>query len=415
VSRPLRVCLDARLVSGTAGGVEQVVIGLASGFSKLIEDSEEYLFLSYAGADDWIRPYVSGRCRLLHTRHPLSEDVNRPSAARKFLRKARPISDRWKLSSLWSDGAIENAGVDVMHFTHQIAFRTRVPSVYQPHDLQHLHFPEFYSLAKRLIREVVYRSFCKQATIVAAQSSWLKDDLIRHYKLPPGKVCVVPWAPVLSAYPEPNAAELRSVQTLFDLPARFLLYPAQTWPHKNHLRLVDAVAILRDRHGLDVTIVCTGGRVEPHFSAIRASIESRKLEARFRFPGFVTAVELNCLYRLCDGVVIPSLFESASFPLWEAFASDRPAACSRITSLPAQACGAALLFDPLQSEEIAGAIAELWLNETVRRRLVASGRLSVSRFSWDRTVRAFRAHYRRIAGRVLSDEDRGLLAEEPLL
>jgi hypothetical protein len=42
--RPLRVCLDARLISGTLGGIEQFVIGLADGLSKLNDGDEEYFF-----------------------------------------------------------------------------------------------------------------------------------------------------------------------------------------------------------------------------------------------------------------------------------------------------------------------------------------------------------------------------------
>ena len=47
----------------------------------------------------------------------------------------------------------------------------------------------------------------------------------------------------------------------FDLPPEgFIFYPAQTWPHKNHLRLLEAIQRLRTRHGLEVSLVCTGGQ-----------------------------------------------------------------------------------------------------------------------------------------------------------
>jgi hypothetical protein len=62
----LRVCLDTRLhSSGTAGGVEQTMIGLASGLSRLTDSDEEYLFLTYLDAAEWIRPHVCGPCQLL--------------------------------------------------------------------------------------------------------------------------------------------------------------------------------------------------------------------------------------------------------------------------------------------------------------------------------------------------------------
>ena len=121
------------------------------------------------------------------------------------------------------------------------------------------------------------------------------------------------------------------------------------------------------------------------------------------------------MYRLCRCVVIPTKFEAASGPLWEAFAAGVPAACSNVTSLPDQAGDAALLFDPCQPEEIAGAIHQLWRDEALRRSLVERGKRNVARFTWERTARIFRAHYRRIANRCLSEEDHTLLAAPPLL
>ena len=61
---PLRNCLDARLISGK-GGVEQVIIGLASGLSKLTDGDEQYLFWTYEDNDEWLRPYVHGPCSIL--------------------------------------------------------------------------------------------------------------------------------------------------------------------------------------------------------------------------------------------------------------------------------------------------------------------------------------------------------------
>lgn len=92
-----------------------------------------------------------------------------------------------------------------------------------------------------------------------------------------------------------------------------------------------------------------------------------------------------------------------------------PAACSNVTSLPEQAGDSAIVFDPDDIEAIADAVRRLWTDEELRQRLVTQGVENVSRFSWDRTIRIFRAHYRRIAGRPTSAEDRELLATPPLL
>ena len=124
-------------------------------------------------------------------------------------------------------------------------------------------------------------------------------------------------------------------------------------------------------------------------------------------------MDLKCLYRLARATVIPTKFEAASGPLWDSFIAGTPAACSTVTSLPEQAGDAALLFDPERPYEIAGAIAALWTDTELRTELRRRGAVNVQRFSWNRTARIFRAHYRRIASRPLAEADLELLRAPP--
>jgi len=415
----LRICLDGRLVTGSGGGVEQVVIGLASGLSRLPHGEEEYFFLTYGDRDEWLRPYVHGPCHILPGppaphRRTKAWLTKRVPLLRDLYHQFRYLGGSRSINIEESDGTIEQAKIDVMHFTFQTAFLTRIPSIYQPHDLQHLHLPQFFTNWQRMGREVRYRAFCAQAQIIVAMSSWGRTDLIRQYDLPPEKVLVVPWAPVLTAYPTPGSTDFSAVVDKFDLPEAFLFYPAATWPHKNHLGLLQALSILRDQHALRVAVVFSGFQNE-FFPEIKRQVRNLKLQEQVRFLGFVSPFELQCLYRLCRCMVFPSKFEGFGLPVVEAFLAGVPVACSNATSLPDLAGGAAVIFDPDSPEEIAEAIRRLWTDETLRRTLVERGRTNVARFSWERTARTFRAHYRRLANRPLTEEDRALIEAPPLL
>jgi glycosyltransferase involved in cell wall biosynthesis len=416
VAAPLRICLDARLVSGAGyGGVESVIIGLAAGFAALEDGDEEYLFLAWAGHDGWLRPYLGGNARLLDAGpRPAPAGAAGPGWARAVWHRVSPWLGAAAVPFPHSDGRVEASGAELMHFTKQDAFLTRLPSIYHPHDLQHLHLPQFFTPRQRHQRERLYRRFCHEAAMVSIVSTWGKQDLIRHYGLADDKVQVVPLAPVVRAYEEPAADEREALRRRLELPESFLFYPAQTWPHKNHLGLVEALGQLAREHGLRPRFVFTGHQV-PHTRAILQRARSLGVEAQLTFAGFVSPRELVALYRLCRAVVVPSRFEAASGPLWEAFSLGVPAACSNVTSLPAQAGDAALVFDPLEVGAIATAIQRLWTDEGLRRELSRRGRERVSRYTWPRAARHFRAHYRRLAARPLTDEDRALLAEEPTL
>jgi glycosyltransferase involved in cell wall biosynthesis len=403
------------LASGTSGGVEQFILGLASGLSQLDDGDEEYVFLAWEDAADWLTPHLGPACRILW-------DGVGPKPTSTWRRLARRIPLAGRARDEWlplvgplrptvpsSNGRIEREGVDVMHFTTQSGFLTSVPSMYHPHDLQHLHLPEYFTRRSGVVREVTYRRLCAQADMVAVASSWVKQDLVSSYHLSPDKIRVIPLAPPVQAYPEPSETDLERVRSELGLPENFLLYPAQTWPHKNHLTLLRALASSRERHGLQISLVCSG-QTTPYLRTIEAEAERLSLARQVQFVGFVSPVELQSLYRLCRAVVVPTMFEAGSFPMAEAFSVGAPVACSNVTSLPAQAGDAALLFDPRDAEQIAEAVRRLWTDPKLRRTLVARGHERIRSSTWRETARIFRAHYHRIAGRELQDDDRELVA-----
>jgi glycosyltransferase involved in cell wall biosynthesis len=420
----LRVCVDARLISGERGGVEQVIIGLAGALSRLGDGDERYLFLVHPGQSAWLEPFIAGPSSVLvsgsgtpipgHRRglRGTARDVIRaavPAPAKAAIR-ARASGPPSLLPA--SDGTIERARVDVMHFPMQVGFRTAVPTIFQPHDLQHVHMPQFFLPSEILEREALYRALCDQAKIVVLMSSWGRDDVLAQYGLPSDKVRVVPGAAANEAYEAPTALALAETRDRLQLPERFALYPAKAWPHKNHLRLVSALRILRDG-GVDVPVVLTGsqgGREVP----ILAEAASLGVADLVSFVGFVSPDELNCLYRMARMMVFPTLFEGWGLPILEAMAANVPVACSTVTCLPAITRGAAELFDATDSDAIASAVGRVWQDGPLRDRLIADGRVRAADFSWDRSARIFRACYRLLGKRPLSAEDRALLDAPPL-
>lgn len=415
----LKVCIDARLVSGNSGGVEQFVIGLATGLSTFVDGSEEYLFLAYDDEKDWLLPYLNGSCRILDAGKAPVEPLGK-----RWLKQLFPfISQAWQsldplifrseITQKKSNGIIENEGVNVMHFTYQNAFLTDIPNIYHPHDLQHIHLPELFSARLRVMRDQMLRAFCEQANMVAVVSSFVKNDLMKHYPLADGKIKVVPLAPVVSAYAMPSPEKMSDIQQKFSLPDDFIFYPAQTWPHKNHVGLLRALALIRDELDTNIKAVFSG-RKNQFYDEIAVVVRQLGLENQVFFLGFVSPEELRGLYGLSKGVVIPTRFEAASFPLWEAYKMEVPVACSSVTSLPDQAGDAALLFDPHNPRDIAMQLYRLWTDEEKRADLIEKGRKNVLRFSWRQTAKIFRAHYRCISERTLTEEDKVLLSSPPI-
>jgi glycosyltransferase involved in cell wall biosynthesis len=415
----MKVCINARLVSGTSGGIESVVVGLAHGLSALEDGDDEYLFLVRDDGHEWLAPHLANQCRAVpaslaaassgtRTREWLG---SRYPILREAYGAARVRTSRWISPVRASDCVVEQLDADVVHFPYQSGFLTKIPSIFQPHDLQHLHLPQNFSASERLARECTYRTLCGQAAAVAVGTRWVKKDLLAHYDLVPERIRVIELAPMYEVY----ARDRKPLAAPANGKKQFVLYPAQTWPHKNHIGLLRALALLRDRHDLIVPLVVTGRKTHYFTQAIEPIIDELQLEGQVDFRGYVDTDELSRLHEDARAVVVPTTFEAASFPIWDAFLSGVPVACSAVTSLPEQVGDAGILFDPNKPADIADAVRRLWLDDDLRVKLAANGRLRVEQLSWKRTARRFRALYRHVANEPFGEHDAALLAAEPTL
>lgn len=404
--RPLRICIDARVPDGPASGGRAVLVGLAAAFSKLVDGDEEYFFLVLKDSHQWLRPYISGRCQLLPLRSGpslLRRLARRFPYVRSLRRKLRPKGVNQPMSIPHSDGTIESTGIDLMYFAGTAGFLTKIDTVYEIHDLQYLHYPQYFAPEVLKERDYRYRELCAQAKLVVVPSEWGKRDLELGFGIEVQKIAVVPWAPVLR-HEMPCESDLASVRQEFLLPQEFAFYPAHTWPHKNHFGLLEALAIIRDQNGERIPLVCSGSS-DDFLKQIGKRIQELRLDDQVQFLGYVSDVQLRCLYNLCRLVVFPSFFEGWGLPLLEACSSGVPVACSNIGPFVEQAADAIVTFDPSSPPQIAEAMRTLWNDGPLRRQLIDRGRKQALVYTWDRSARLLRTHFRSVSGRALSNED----------
>ena len=111
------------------------------------------------------------------------------------------------------------------------------------------------------------------------------------------------------------------------------------------------------------------------------------VDADVRFPGWVSAEEIEGLWGLARAFVFPSFYEGFGLPVLEAMARGVPVACSDSSSLPEVAGEAAMLFDPRDEPAIAAAITRLLEDPAEAERLRRLGRARAAAFSWEQTAR----------------------------
>jgi len=424
---PLRIAIHIDVTPGLAGGTAQSTQGLVRWLGQL-EGPEHYLLSAQTPQQaEWIGCYRGQNqevvCRRSKSPHQGTAASNGSTvvntlrertkgALRPAVETIRRVMGRLtpQLPTLpLSDGYYESLECDVLHFPTQPFILCALPTIYNPHDLQHLHYPQFWTSWELARRETVYRGACQFSNTVVVGSRWIKDDVVRQYQVSPDKVQIIPWAPPTVQYPPVDAVQIEEVRQRLHLPATYALYPAVTWPHKNHLRLLDGLAALRDRRGLAVNLVCCGAQDE-FWPKIEQRIAQLNLAPQVRFLGFLSETDLRAVYRLAQFLVLPSLFEADSCPIHEAWSEGIAVASSNLTGLPDQVGDAGLLFDARDASAIADAMHRMATDADLRRQLIERGYRRVGDFDWKRTAKAFRAVYRRAAGAALTDEDRWLLS-----
>lgn len=262
----------------------------------------------------------------------------------------------------------------------------RKPSVLTFHDMQERFYPEFFTPKEHEERFFHYDWSLRMADAVIAISDFTRDMAVRFTGASRRKIHVVPHVP--DALPNPV---LPTGWQPGDSGRPFVFYPANFWKHKNHLRLITAMAEVQ-RARPELLLVCTGSRLgrEPEWDA---AVNAAGVAHSVRHLGKISRAEISWLYRNARALVFPSLFEGFGIPLLEAMASDLPIACGHNTSQPSVVRESALYFDAAKPDAIARSVLRITSDESLRARLVDAGRVRLRDFTVARQIQGHLAAF----------------------
>jgi glycosyltransferase involved in cell wall biosynthesis len=357
-------------VNKNAGGVLQYTQSL---IDALIQDkSRDYVIFTDEMTDD-INTY-SLEVRKIHIPNP-GLLIKLLSAVNLFLLIRKPFFGRVK-KTVTEDIDLFICPRVIM-YTQFFAVK---PFVLTLHDLQELYYPDFFSLQERIIRFAVTRFLSRKAESIICESNYVKRDIIKFLKIDNNKIKVIPAPPPISFSNFKVSEEKEKIfKGKYSLPDEYLYYPASFWPHKNHIKLIKAFKIVSNLHP-ELSLVLSGAK-HKNFPNVMNTIKDLKLQDRVLYTGYVDYDDLPYLYKLSKMLVMPSLFESISIPVYEAFALGIPVCCSNVVALPEQVGDSGLLFDPNNENDIADKIIKLLDDESLRTKIVNSGFNKIKAYS----------------------------------
>ncbi len=240
------------------------------------------------------------------------------------------------------------------------------------HDFQHEYYPNFFTLKERIIRKIVYKTGQK-ASLVICESDFVKRDIMKFLNVSERKIKVVSSPPPSYIQKiEITIYKLKEIKDKYDLPEGYIFYPAQFWYHKNHINLLRALRYIKDKYNLEIPLILVGSK-KNNFENVMKEIQNLGLNQQVKYLGYVPDEDMPYLYKLATALVMPTLFESVSMPIWEAFHLGCPVVSSNVCALPEQVGDAGLIFDPYNIEDMAEKIFIIWTNENLRNELINKG------------------------------------------
>jgi len=313
----------------------------------------------------------------LYTREPSTRDFF--GATRNYEIRAIPFPRLWthaRLSLEMLTRAPERLWIPA-HVLPPIHPRDSTVTI---HDLGHLYFPEAHPTWQRVYHTFATRWNARAASRVFADSEATRDDIVKFCGVAPEKISVIYPAYDAKLYqPVCDPARLAETRVRYRIATDYILAIGTIHPRKNYLRLIDAFAKLPLTNYQLLIVGKPGWLHKPIFDRV----QSLNLQSLISFLDYVPTADLPALISGARVLAFPSLHEGFGLPVLEAHACGTPVVCSMTSSLPEAAGDAALFFDPLDTDAIAGALERVLRDEALRAKLIAKGFENLRRFSWE--------------------------------
>lgn len=351
------------LVPGVVGGSEQAVVEM---LTALADNPPEDITYSLYALESFL-----GAHRGLSERLPIE-----PLPLRGHMKPLRVMAE-----GTWLARAVRRDRIHLMHYPGgTVPVGSRVPAVLNLHDVQPFDMPENFQPVKRAyIHKMVPRAV-SEAHRVIVPSEFVRTRVLECFGVAPDLVRVVPWgvAPI-----GVQDEMITGVRARYDLPERWYIYPAITYPHKNHVTLLHAFAKFAARHP-DVALVLTGQRGSAE-EVVRTEIARLGIGDRVRRTGRIPRDDVLGLLAGARGMTFPSRYEGFGLPILEAMAASTPVIAANTTALPEAVDDAGLLVDADDADAWCDAMERL-LSTTTYDALTEAGRRHAARFTWTNTA-----------------------------
>lgn len=339
----MRIGIDLLWVRvGLCGGTESVIRNLMDGFLQYDTDNEYILFVAEDNAESFEKyeEESNGRMEL---------------CVCKVASSSQPRRILWE--NLHLDRLARSQRIGIMFipvYSMPQTWGSGIPYVCVIHDLQAIHYPQYFSLPRRLFLRYEWRHACKKASRILTDSDFCRQDLARHYAgiQDRARLMYVPIPEQKYDWEQAGTALRPQIKALAG--NEYYYCVSSLLPHKNLDTLLRTVERMRGQEVWGKRLLVISG-VGGNQRQMEEKLEQYGITGQVVLTGFVSDMERDYLYEHCCLFLFPSIFEGFGMPPIEAMRRGKRVVMTRCSCLEEITRGRAVYvedpYDPAQWQE----------------------------------------------------------------
>lgn len=301
--------------------------------------------------------------------------------------RIRVLSPPWRLL-VWENLRLGPSTQDTILWgpSYSRPLLSRSGSVVTTHDAtQHL-YPDMFPKIVKYVHSPLYRWSAKHSVLVITSNEASRRDISEHMGVPIEEIHVVHLAPdeVFKHAPDPQRdVEIR--RRYLGVSDPYFLFVGKMTGRRNIPLLLEAFAKFKRDSRSAHRLLLVG--LKSHEEALSKKLDQLGISDDVFHSGFVSDEDLNHIYNAAEAFVMPSIYETVSFPLMESQATATPVIAVDTAGSRELTGGEALLLPEFNVPYAAAAMSKIASDAGFRAELGQRGHKNSKRFSWDRTAR----------------------------